>query len=70
MKPQTFLALWVGAQTRVRTVLHDEVGEGVISTAIAVLVMAVLGAAMFLAFQAIMDGAASNVGSQVDSIGG
>ncbi|HVM20167.1 MAG TPA: hypothetical protein VM307_09425 [Egibacteraceae bacterium] len=48
----------------------DEVGEGVISTAIAVLIMALLGAAMWVAFRAIFDGASNKAGSAVDSIGG
>ena len=50
--------------------VHEEVGEGVISTAIAVLIMALLGAAMWVAFRGIFDGASSKAGSAVDSIGG
>lgn len=49
---------------------HEEVGEGVISTAIAVLIMALLGAAMWVAFRGIFDGASDKAGSAVDSIGG
>ena len=56
------------AQLRDR--LHEEVGEGVISTAIAVLIMALLGAAMWLAFRSIFDGASEKAGTAVDSIGG
>lgn len=50
--------------------LAEEVGEGVISTAIAVLIMALLGAAMWVAFRGIFDGAANKTGTAVDSIGG
>ena len=44
-------------------------GEGVISTAIAVLVVAFLGAAMWVAFNSIWDGAETNIREQVSSIG-
>ena len=50
--------------------LHEESGEGVISTGIAVLIMALLGAAMWAAFRGIFDGAAAKAGSAVNSIGG
>lgn len=56
--------------TSLRERLAEEVGEGVISTAIAVLIMALLGAAMWLAFRGIFDGATSRTGTAVDSIGG
>ena len=55
---------------RLAAVLPDERGEGVISAAIAVLVMAFLGAAMWLAFSAIFDNAAQTVGDQINQIGG
>lgn len=48
----------------------SERGEGVISTAIAVLIMALLGGAMWLAFKGIFDGATGRVGGAVDGIGG
>ena len=51
------------------TGLSDERGEGVISAAIAVLVMAFLGAAMWVAFNAIFTDATAQVGTQVDMIG-
>lgn len=54
----------------VRERLDDEIGEGVISTAIAVLIMALLGAAMWIAFRSIFDGASNRAGTAVDSIGG
>ena len=45
----------------------DERGEGVISSAIAVLVMAFLGVAMWVAFSATFNHASSNVDRQVNS---
>lgn len=50
--------------------LADERGEGVISAAIAVLVMAFLGAAMWVAFNEIFTSATEQVGNQVQQIGG
>jgi hypothetical protein len=51
--------------------LHSsEVGEGVISAAIAVLVMAVIGAAMYFAFSGTFDTASQRVDDQVGRIGG
>jgi type IV secretory pathway VirB6-like protein len=47
----------------------DERGEGVISAAIAVLVMAFLGVAMWVAFNATFQHAAKNVNQQVNCIG-
>jgi hypothetical protein len=47
----------------------DERGEGVISAAIAVLIMAFLGAAMWFGFSAIWGDAEANIGEQVDQIG-
>jgi hypothetical protein len=50
-------------------VVRNESGEGVISAAIAVLIMAFLGAAMWLAFQAIFNDASNKTADQVDQIG-
>ncbi len=47
----------------------DERGEGVISTAIAVLIMAVIGVAAYLGWQAIFDDTSSRVENQVNQIG-
>lgn len=44
-------------------------GEGVISTAIAVLIMALLGAAMWLTFDSIWSDTAENTENQVEIIG-
>jgi len=49
---------------------RDEAGEGVISNAIAVLITAFLGAALWLVFSTMMGNAASTACTQVASIGG
>ena len=62
--------LVAGALRRNRDRLHlDERGEGVISAAIAVLIMAFLGAGMWVAFKAIFDKTSDNTDKQVDQIG-
>lgn len=48
---------------------RDDRGEGVISAAIAVLVMAFLGVAMWVAFNATFQHAANHVNQQVNCIG-
>jgi len=48
---------------------NGERGEGVISAAIAVLIMAFLGAAMWVGFNTIWDDAEENIGDQVEQIG-
>ncbi|HWC12595.1 MAG TPA: hypothetical protein VG455_15405 [Acidimicrobiales bacterium] len=50
--------------------VRDESGEGVISTAIAVLIMAALGALMWVGFQEIWGNASSQTDSQITKIGG
>jgi len=47
----------------------DERGEGVISAAIAVLVMAFIGVGMWVAFNATFQHTAKNVNNQVNCIG-
>lgn len=55
---------------RLRRRCHlDERGEGVISSAIAVLVMAFLGAAMWLAFEGMFATTTENTRTQVELIG-
>ena len=49
---------------------QDERGEGVISLAIGVLVMAFLGAGMWVAFHSTMTTTQDKVDNQVSSIGG
>ncbi len=68
-----FLRFWVWQHStrmwvRDRVILDDS-GEGVISAAIAVLIMAFLGVAMWLAFKATLNGATTNVDKQVTNIG-
>jgi hypothetical protein len=48
---------------------RGERGEGVISTAIAVLIIAFLGVAMWVGFKAIFDNAADTTRTQVEQIG-
>lgn len=48
---------------------HDERGEGVISLAIGVLIMAFLGAGMWVAFNSTMTKAQTTVDNQVVRIG-
>ncbi len=48
---------------------RDERGEGVISAAIAVLVMAFIGVAMWVAFSSTFNHAATHVNNQVNCIG-
>ena len=56
--------------TTTRTIRRrGERGEGVISTAIAVLIMALLGAAMWLTFDSIWSDTAENTENQVQIIG-
>jgi hypothetical protein len=48
---------------------YDERGEGVISAAIAVLVMAFIGVGMWIAFSSTFSHAAKHVDNQVNCIG-
>lgn len=48
---------------------HDQQAEGVISTAIAVLIMAFIGVAMWVAFSGTFDRAADRTDELVDEIG-
>jgi hypothetical protein len=47
----------------------QQAGEGVISTAIAVLIMAIIGGAMWLAFNGVFQGAETRISSEVERIG-
>ena len=55
--------------TTVHRLRTSERGEGVISAAIAVLVMAFLGAAMWLAFKGMFQSTTEKTNRQVDQIG-
>lgn len=58
------IALYLRARLRV-----DERGEGVVSAAIAVLVMAFLGAAMYVGFSGVLRSSQSKTDDQVNCIG-
>ncbi|MCB9387488.1 MAG: hypothetical protein H6517_06640 [Microthrixaceae bacterium] len=49
---------------------RGEAGEGVISTAIAVLIVALLGVALWAGFSVIMDDATARTSEQIQSIDG
>ncbi|MEM9035193.1 MAG: hypothetical protein AAGA99_01815 [Actinomycetota bacterium] len=58
------------AQAHLPELERDERGEGVISAAIVVLIMALLGAAMWVAFNGIFTDATNRAGNEVGRIGG
>lgn len=64
------LRAYVWARALTVRAIKDEAGEGVISTAIAVLIMAALGAVMWIGFQAIWGNASSKTTDQINTIGG
>jgi hypothetical protein len=57
------------ASARLRERFGDDRGEGVISTAIAVLIVAFLGAAMYVIFTQILNSSGSKASTTVDNIG-
>lgn len=66
------LHAWVAfqiAKVRVHDRLTDERGEGVISTAIAVLIMALIGLLMWTVFQRVFNNAGTRIESNVNDIG-
>ncbi len=63
------LRAFVWAQSLIAARRHDERGEGVLSSAIAVLIFATLGALMWVAFKAIWGDASSRTSTQVTKIG-
>jgi hypothetical protein len=63
------LRAYIWARTLPVGIVKDEAGEGVISTAIAVLIMAALGAVMWVGFQAIWGNASSHTTDQINTIG-
>lgn len=60
---------WQVAKLGVRERLTDERGEGVISTAIAVLIMALIGLLMWTVFQRVFNNAGDRIESNVNQIG-
>ena len=67
---ETALRLWVQGQLAFGRLRHDERGEGVISTAIAVLIMALIGLLMWTLFERVFTDAGSDIESNVNNIGG
>lgn len=65
------LTIWLHAPLRAALSpgLRDEQGEGVISAAIAVLIVAALGALMWVGFQTIWENAESATNSKIAEIG-
>jgi hypothetical protein len=55
--------------TSLRHRLAEQTGEGVISTAIAVLIMAIIGGLMWVAFQGVFDSASGTISTEVEQIG-
>jgi hypothetical protein len=69
---ETMVQVWIAAQTgwwAARRRLLDEVGEGVISTAIAVLIMSLIGLAMWKVFSTVFDDAGQKINDNVNQIG-
>ena len=67
---ETTLQAYVSARSLIVSLTgKDEAGEGVISTAIAVLIMAALGALMWVGFQAIWSDASTETTNQINTIG-
>jgi len=69
-----FQTAWVAGSDRLARVratrARDDRGEGVISAAIVVLIMAALGAAMWFAFNGMWANIRDKTQNQVDNIGG
>ena len=63
------LVAWQLVKLGVRDRLVDERGEGVISTAIAVLIMALIGLLMWTVFQRVFNNAGEKIESNVNNIG-
>ena len=63
-----FTYCWI--RLRIASVVRDERGEGVISAAIAVLIMAALGALMWVGFQELWDDTSTQTSEQISQIGG
>ena len=69
MFTMTEIRMLVGAANRRSGSLFGDRGEGVISSAIAVLIVAFIGAAMWVAFDRIWTDAEGNIETQVGTIG-
>lgn len=62
--------LEVNVRNAISARLADDRGEGVISMAIAILVIATIGAAMYLLFDGLADDVGKKAEKQVEKIGG
>ncbi len=65
----SLIALRAALACRIDEIAGDERGEGVISAAIAVLIMAALGVVMWVGFQEIWGDAKTNTQNEVTKIG-
>jgi hypothetical protein len=65
----SLLTAYVWVRARAAGLVKDESGEGVISAAIAVLIMAALGALMWVGFQQIWGNASTQTNNQITKIG-
>jgi hypothetical protein len=63
------LMLYIQHTFRPRSTRRDDRGEGVISAAIAVLIMAFLGVVVWVGFRATLDNTQKKVDKTVDDIG-
>lgn len=63
------LRAYIASRNRAAALIKDETGEGVISAAIAVLIMAALGALMWVGFKALWGDASNRTSEQVNNIG-
>lgn len=63
------LRAWIWTRSLMLTVGRDENGEGVVSSAIAVLIFAALGAVMWVGFKAIWGNASTQTTQQINQIG-
>ncbi len=60
----------VAVKNGIQSRLHDDRGEGVISMAIAILVIAALGVAMYAVFQNVGEAAGDKATESINNIGG
>ena len=67
---QAVLFTYCWLRARVACAVRDERGEGVISAAIAVLIMAALGALMWIGFQELWSDTSTQTSEQISQIGG
>jgi hypothetical protein len=66
---QPVLLTYYFLQAAIHRVIRDEKGEGVVSAAIAVLIMAALGALMWIGIQELWGDASSQTSDQIAKIG-